>query len=74
MVKHIKAKVEANSPRQKLGKRSGFFLGMAGYYRKFCQNSYDMVSLLTNLLAQSVKYVWSEEAENGFNKNQSHTY
>ena len=44
------------------------YLGMAGYYRKFCQNFSDVASPLTNLLAKNVKYVWSEETENGFNK------
>ena len=41
---------------------------MAGYYRKFCQNFSDVASPLTNLLAKNVKYVWSAETENGFNK------
>ena len=41
---------------------------MAGYYRKFCQNFSDVTSPLTNLLAKNVKYVWSEDTENGSNK------
>ena len=41
---------------------------MAGYYCKFCQIFSDVASPLTKLLAKTVKYVWSEETENGFNK------
>ncbi|PIK51902.1 hypothetical protein BSL78_11201 [Apostichopus japonicus] len=69
-VKPIKAKVEAieKFPTPKTRKELQRFLGMAGYYRKFCQNFSDVASPLTNLLAKNVKYVWSEETENGFNK------
>ena len=70
MVRPTKAKVEAiekfSTPRTK--KELQRFLGMAGYYRKFCQNFSDVASPLTNLLAKNVKYVWSEETGNGFNK------
>ena len=70
MVKPIKAKVEAieKFPTPRTKKELQRFLGMAGYYRKFCQNFSDVASPLTNLLAKNVKYVWSEETENGFNK------
>ena len=70
MVKPIKAKVEAieKFPTSRARKELQRFLGMAGYYRKFCQNFSDVASPLTYLLAKNVKYVWSEEAKNGFNK------
>ncbi|XP_071824592.1 uncharacterized protein [Apostichopus japonicus] len=69
-VKPIKTKVEAieKFPTPKTRKELQRFLGMAGYYRRFCQNFSDVASPLTNLLAKNVKYVWSEETENGFNK------
>ena len=59
----IKANVETieKSPIQR-------FLGMAGYYRKCCQNFSDVATKQTYLLVKTVKYVWSEEIENGFNK------
>ena len=41
---------------------------MAGYYRKCCHKFSDVASPPTHLLAKNVKYVWSEESENGFNK------
>ena len=70
MVKPIKAKVEVieTFPTPRTKKELQRFLGMAGYYRKFCQNFSDVASPLTNLLAKNVKYVWSDETENGFNK------
>ena len=70
MIKPIKAKVEAieKFPNPRTKKELQQFLGMAGYYKKFCQNFSDVASPLTNLLANNVKYVWSEETENGFNR------
>ena len=69
-VKPIKAKVEAIEKflTPKTRKELQRFLGMAGYYRKFCQIFSDVASPLTNLLAKNVKYILSEETENGFNK------
>ena len=70
MVKRIKGKVEAIEifPTPRARKELQRLLGMAGYYRKFCQNFSDVASPLTNLLANYVKYVWSKETENGFKK------
>ena len=70
MVKPIKAKVEAleNSPTPITKKELQRFLGMAGYYRKFCQNFSDVAIPLTNLLTKNAKYVWAEETEKCFNK------
>ena len=35
------------------------FLGMAGYYRRFCQNFSVITAPLTNLLKKGQEYVWS---------------
>ena len=37
-------------------------LGMAGYYRRFCQN----FAPLTNLLAKSVKFHWDDKCQKSF--------
>ena len=42
------------------------FLGMAGYYRKFCKNFSEVAVPLTNLLKKNVKYVWSENCQKSF--------
>ncbi len=42
------------------------FLGMAGYYRKFCQNFADIASPLTNLLSKKAKFEWSEHCQKAF--------
>ena len=35
------------------------FLGMAGFFRRFCQNFADVVALSTNLLKKAVKFIWT---------------
>ena len=35
------------------------FLGMAGYYRKFCKNFSEITAPLTELLKTGVKHHWS---------------
>ena len=42
------------------------FLGMAGFYRRFCPNFSHLVSSLTNLLGNKVRYVWSGECRKAF--------
>ena len=44
------------------------FLGMAGYYRKFCQNFSLLVEPLTNLLCKRAKFVWDERCQIAFTK------
>ena len=47
------------------------FLGMAGYYRKFCQNFSVITAPLTNLLKKSQEYVWSTSCQDAFMKVKS---
>ena len=42
------------------------FLGMAGYYRKFCNNFSSMSAPLTDHLKKNCKYVWNENCQNSF--------
>ena len=44
------------------------FLGMAGYYRKFCKNFSEVTALLMGLLKKGVKYHSSEECQKSFDK------
>ena len=44
------------------------FLGMAGYYRKFCNNFSVIAEPLTNLLGKKVRYVWSEVCQKSFDQ------
>ena len=39
------------------------FLGMIGYYRKFCNNFAQLALPLTNLLKGGVKFVWSDACQ-----------
>ena len=70
LVKPIEAKVTAicEFPAP-VGKRQLMrFLGMAGYYRKFCPNFSTIAEPLTRLLGKRVKFVWSPACENAFQK------
>ena len=60
-VKPVEAKVEAISDFPiPFGKRQHMrFLGVSGYYRKFCNNLSVIAEPLTNLLGERVKYVWT---------------
>ena len=42
------------------------FLGMAGFFRCFCQNFADVVSSLTNLLKKEVKFIWTPGEQEAF--------
>ena len=66
----IKAKVKSiiDYPIPENKKSLMRFLGMAGYYRKFCKNSSEVTALLTELLKKRVKYHWSETAQMIFDK------
>ena len=69
-VKSVEAKVEAISDFPvPTGKRQLMrFLGMAGYYRKFCNIFSVIAEPLTNLLGKIVKYVWTDDCQNSFDK------
>ena len=60
-VKPVEAKVEAISDFPVSTGKSQLmrFLGMAGYYRKFCNNF---------LLGKRVKYVWTDDCQKSFDK------
>lgn len=60
-VKPVQAKVEAieNFPVPKSKRELSRFLGLAGYYRKFCKNFASVVAPLTDLLG-SVKFQWTQ--------------
>ena len=68
-VKPVEAKVEAISdfsvPTCK--RQLMRFLGMAGYYRKFCDNFSVNAELLTNLLSKRTKFIWTNDCQKAFN-------
>ncbi len=66
--RRIEGKVStiAEFPVPTLQKELRRFLGMAGYYRKFCKNFFTMVSPLMSLLSPSRTFLWSDECQNAF--------
>ena len=68
VVEPAKAKVEAviNFPKPTTKKEVMRFLGIAGYYRKFCKNFSDVIAPLTSLLNKKAKFVWSDECNSSF--------
>ena len=70
LVKPVEAKVEAISDFPvPSGKRQLMrFLGMAGYYRKFCNNFSVIAEPLTNLLGKRVKFIWTDNCQKSFEK------
>ena len=69
-VKPVEAKVEAISDFPvPSGKRQLMrFLGMAGYYRIFCNNFSVVAEPLTNLLGKRVKFIWTDNCQKSFEK------
>ena len=67
-VKPVNAKVEAilkytvPTSKEELMR----FLGMAGYYRKFCRNFASVCEPLTNLLRKNSVFVWSKSCQSAF--------
>ena len=72
-VRPIGAKVEAilKFPRPE-GKRAVMrFLGMTGYYRRFCKNYSSVAEPLTNLLCKNVPFRWNELCQASFEKTKA---
>jgi hypothetical protein len=69
-VKPIDAKVKAVShfPVPVSKKQLMRFLGMAGYYRKFCSNFYNIAEPLTSLLNKKNKFLWTEKCQEAFDR------
>ena len=65
----IKCIVEYPIPENRKGLMS--FLGMAGYYRKFCKNFSDIAVPLTELLKKVKKYHWTSNCQHGFDNIKS---
>ena len=67
-VKPVQAKVEAiaNFPEPQNKREVMQFIGMAGFFRKFCKNFSDVVAPMTDLLSNKVKFKWSESCRIAF--------
>lgn len=72
-VSTIPAKVEAikNFPVRRTRKEVMRFLGMGGYYRKFCPNISTVASPLTNLVSPRTRFQWTPECQTAFDKIRS---
>lgn len=70
LVKPVDAKVKAISefPEPTCKRQLMRFLGMAGYYRKFCSNFSVIAAPLTNLLRKGMKFVWNDQCQEAFDK------
>ena len=58
-------------PSQKGERELMRYLGMVGYYRKFCSNFSTIANPLTNLLKKGKSFIWSEGCEKSFQKVKS---
>ena len=69
-VKPLEAKVNAISefPVPKCKRQLMRFLGMAGYYRKFCKNFSGIAEPLTNLLKKGTKFKWNDKCQDAFDR------
>ena len=65
----IKCIVEYPIPENRKGLMR--FLGMAGYYRKFCKNFSDIAVPLTELLKKDHKYHWTSNCQYAFDNIKS---
>lgn len=70
-VKPVCAKLEAiaHCPRPENKEGLMRFLGMAGYYRRFCSNFATVAELLTQLLSKKVQFIWNERCENALKES-----
>ncbi|KAJ8045955.1 hypothetical protein HOLleu_09080 [Holothuria leucospilota] len=67
-VRPIKAKVEGidKFPAPTDKRQLMRFLGMAGYYRRFCPNFSDIAAPLTKLLKKNEKFDWTDNCQAAF--------
>ena len=72
-VKPIMAKVEAilQFPTPTNKKQIMRYLGMIGFYRKFCSNFATVVAPLTQLLKKNSKFHWSVSCQTAFDNSKS---
>ena len=63
---HAKISVISGFPRPETKKHLMRFLGMAGYYHKFCSNFSAVAEPLTELLSKKVKFSWNDKCEKAF--------
>lgn len=70
LVKSVNSKVSAiiNFPVPDCKRQLKCFLGMAGYYRKFCSDFSTVSEPLTQLLKKNVKFLGSDECQGSFDK------
>ncbi|XP_071943657.1 uncharacterized protein [Antedon mediterranea] len=68
--KPLSAKIKAvcDFPVPKSKQELMRFLGMAGFYRRFCRSFSTLVTPLTNLLKKNASFVWLEKCNNAFIK------
>ena len=64
MLAKVEAICEFPPPRDHRGVKR--FVGMAGWYRRYCPNFVTVVLPLTELLAKDVKFVWSDRCQSAF--------
>lgn len=62
----VKISVISRFPRPETKKQLMHFLGMAGYYRKFCPNFSAVAEPLTELLSKKAKFSWNDRCEKAF--------
>ena len=72
-VSPVNAKIEAivEFPAPTSRKEVMRFLGMLGYYRKFCKNFSTVAAPMTQLLKKDQCFVWTRECQDAFNKIKS---
>ncbi len=73
-VKPVRAKISVilDFPRPTSKRQLMRFLGMAGYYRKFCPNFSSVSEPMTALLRKNVTFTWSKDCETAFEKVKSY--
>ena len=69
-VSKVSAKIQAvvEFPAPTNWKELMHFLGMAGYYRKFCENFSTVAKSMTQLLKKDQQFFWTKECQDAFNK------